>query len=67
MRSPGPNGRNRIAGRASKARLSIDNKEDVRPFAPLRGLIFIIFVAVSVRLATVAASITWKRVLACPK
>ena len=48
-------------------RLSRDNKKDLRPFAPLPGLIFFIFVAVRVRLATVAASTTWKRVLVCPK
>ncbi|MGD0575909.1 MAG: hypothetical protein ABSB61_11180 [Anaerolineales bacterium] len=47
---------------ASPTRLRRDNKEDAKSHAPVRDRIFFIFVAVSVRLATVTAYITWKKV-----
>jgi len=52
---------------ALKPRLSRDNKKRGRPFALFPGLILLVLLAVSVRLATVDASISWKRVLTCPK
>jgi len=67
MRGTGPNRPDRTARRAWIAPLSRDNKKDGRRFAPLEALIFFIFVAVSVRLATVATSIIWKKVLGWPK
>jgi hypothetical protein len=44
------------------ARRRRNNEKTDCPLALSANLIFFIFVAVSVRLATVAASITWKRV-----